>query len=578
VSYCINPNCNQRQNPDYAETCLYCGTSLIIHDRIRLIKPIRVLSEDPFAYHTEVFEIDDSGTQWHKKDNWQRQRIMKVLTWNRPELLSLFQREAEALRRIKHPRIPWSTIDDYFTFTPTTCPELHCLAMQKIEGQNLHEWILSYGKISQSQALRWLRQLFEILDYVHSAGYFHRDIKPSNIIVQPDGQLALIDFGGVREVTGTFLSKLRGGGKTDTIRNYAVTGVRTPNFSPLEQFNGVAVPQSDFFAVGRTFVYCLTGTDLTNLKSEPKTGRLIWRNKAAQIDSILANFLDELMAPYPGDRPQTTQIILHRLKSLPLRSKLGRLVRSKPFIISAALLGIATSFGLFKLGTSVMSLYYFDLAYRNQDRPKLAKKYYESAIYWNPKDSIAYNNLASICQQLHDDECVRNSYKSFFKLNPNDWVGYYGLGNFYDDQGKYDLAQQQYEIAIQKGGNDAILAINNLARLKNKVGKYTDAIQLATQGLKLAKDPDDQAALYKNLGWAKFKLKNYNEAIVNLHKATDLDPQRADAYCLLAQSLDAIGNHSDAQSYWEVCLIVKSDLPEVQSWRQIILQKIFNSK
>ncbi|BAB78314.1 4-Cys prefix domain-containing protein (plasmid) [Anabaena sp. FACHB-709] len=48
MSYCINPLCAQRQNPDDVETCLYCGTSLLINDRIRLIKPLRLLTDNPY--------------------------------------------------------------------------------------------------------------------------------------------------------------------------------------------------------------------------------------------------------------------------------------------------------------------------------------------------------------------------------------------------------------------------------------------------------------------------------------------------------------------------------------------------
>lgn len=579
MSYCINPNCNQRQNPDDAEVCLSCGTSLLINERIRLIEPLRVLPEDPFGCFTEIFEIDDVGSEWHIKDEWQRQRIMKVLTWNRPELLSLFEREAQALRRIHHPNIPRSTIDDYFTFVPTTCPKLYCLVMQRFEGQNLAQWISTYGRISQSQALQWLRQLFEILDFVHHAGYFHRDIKPSNIIVQPNGQLALIDFGGVREVTDTYLAKISGGGKTDTGWGYEITAIRTPRYSPLEQINGQAVPQSDFYAVGRTFVYCVSGIQLGELPTDGKTGRLIWRNKAPQIDQPLADFLDELMAPFPSQRPQTTQIVLQRLERLPLKSKLNRVVKSKPFIISAAILVLLSAFGLYNASTYLVSSFYFNQASRNKDRPEAAKKDYELAIKFNPQDVYAYNNLAVLCQQLRDYKCVTRSYELLFQKKPNMWEAHDGLGNFYDQQGKFDLAQQQYE-AARKSNKQAVQPISNLSRLNNIKGDYKTAIDLATEGLQLTKKPEFQAALFKNLGWALFEQKQYAEAKKYLQKATKLDSERTDAYCLLAQAQEALGEINDSKVSWEVCLVANanSNLPEVQAWRQQVLQRLWNQQ
>lgn len=109
MSYCINPLCEQRQNPNDIEKCLFCGTSLLINDRIRLIKPLRALSENPFSY-TEVFEVDDAGTQWNPD---RRQRVMKVLKMNSPKLVELMERESLSLRLIHHPNIPKSTLDDF---------------------------------------------------------------------------------------------------------------------------------------------------------------------------------------------------------------------------------------------------------------------------------------------------------------------------------------------------------------------------------------------------------------------------------------------------------------------------------
>jgi serine/threonine protein kinase len=157
---------------------------------------------------------------------------MKVLKCGDQKLLELIRRESLALQLIRHPNIPTSTIDDYFTFTPhDSSLELHCLIMQKFEGQNLEQWIESSGRIPQSLALKWLKQMVEILDIVHKSGFFHRDIKPDNIIAQPNGQLALVDFGGVRRVTNTYLAKVGGSGETSmgTSSGYELMGKLSHN-------------------------------------------------------------------------------------------------------------------------------------------------------------------------------------------------------------------------------------------------------------------------------------------------------------------------------------------------------------
>ena len=613
MNYCINPLCNQRQNYDEAESCSACGTPLLINDRIRLVEPLRPLNEDPFNYF-EVFEVDDAGTQWNPV---RERRVMKVLKWNDKKLVELIRRESLALQLIRHPNVPSSTIDDYFTFTPlNNSLELHCLIMQKIEGQNLRQWVNSYGRISQSLAIQWLKQLVEILDLVHRSGFFHRDIKPDNIIIQPNGQLALIDFNGVRRVTNTYLAKVSSSGGTSTGigSGYEITDIKTANYSPLEQINGQAVPQSDFYALGKTFVYLVTGISLSRLKTDQKSGRLIWRYKAPHIDKPFADFLDELMSPFPGQRPQNTQIVLQRLERIPFQTKLHRIVRTKSFkvgVISLSLLVLVGTYKAslpgvanylfeqgkkaqlenrpldaqkdFQLATklnpnvtySVSSFFFGQASRYQQDNPKLARKYYELAIIYNPNDIDAYNNLALVCQQVKDLQCISNSYENLFKLKPNSWEGHYNLGSFYDDRGEYELAEQQYRLAIKLNSNSAVDAMTNLSRLLNKKGKYAEANALSLQALAKTKNSLAQAAAYKNIGWSRFKQKRYLEAEDYLHKATNLDAQRVDAYCLLAQVQEALGEISEARISWEVCLIAQSSLPEVQVWRQQILHRLW---
>ena len=609
MGYCINPLCKQRQNPDDVSHCLLCGTSLLINDRICLVKPLRELTENPFSY-MEVFEVDDAGTQWNPR---RKRRVMKVLKWNTPQLVDLIERESLTLRLIEHPCIPKSTIDDFFTFIPNNSSlTLHCLIMDKFEGENLEQWLESNGRISQSVALQWLRQLVEILDEVHRTEIFHRDIKPSNIILQSSGQLALIDFGVARRVTDTYLAKVSGSGGSSTGRGgrYEITSVSTPRYSPLEQVNGQAVPQSDFYALGRTFVQLVTGIQLMDLPTDKKTGNLIWREQTPQIDKPFADFLDELMAPLPGQRPQTTRVILQRLEKLPQQIKNYRLANSKVFQYSKYTLIVLGFFGCVFLSIPVVANYlvtqgqkleaannsqgaqdffywaikirsqsnrtissfYFDKAVRSTKDLELAKKYYELAIKYNNRDADAYSNLAFICQQLNQDDCAINNYENSFKLKPDNWESRFGLALFYDDRRMYDLAEKQYILAIEMS-KEAIPAINNLSRLKILDGKYDVAISLAKSGLQKTENIKFKSTLYKNLGWAKLELKRYAEAKADLEKSTKLDA-RTDAYCLLAQAQEALGEINDARLTWEICLIAESNQLEVQQWRLQILKRL----
>lgn len=611
MSYCINPLCNHRQNhnSDHVEECLSCGTSLLINDRIRLVKPLRALTNDPYNY-IEVFEVDDAGTQWNPV---RKQRVMKVLKWNSPKLVELIERESLCLQKIRHSGIPRSTIDDFFTFVPSNNSlTLHCLVMDKIEGQNLEQWLESNSPISQSLSLEWLQHLVDILDTVHRSNFFHRDIKPSNIILKPSGQLALVDFGAARQVTDTYLAKVSGSGGTSTGRGgrYEITAISTPLYSPLEQVNGKAVPQSDFYALGRTFVYLTTATQLIDLPTDKKTGNLVWRDKAPQIEKPLADFIDELMASLPGQRPQTTEVIVQRLEKLPKQIKNYRLANSKVFKYSKYTLMVLGFFGgvflsiplaanylvtqgqkleaannsqeaqeFFSLAIKIspqlkveVAEFYFGKASRNLDNPKIARKYFNQVIKYNPKDASAYSNLALVCQDLRDSKCVIESYEKAFRLKPNSWESHYGLGKFYEDQEKYDLAQKEYKIAIEQS-DEAVLAVASLSRLKNKNNEHDAAVNLALKGLKKTTDPEIQAALYKDLGWARLRQNKLGQAKKYLEEAIKLDG-RTDAFCLLSQVEEASGNIDTARIYIEGCMLAKSNLPEVFNWRQELLNRI----
>ncbi len=300
VIYCINPKCGQRENLDNLECCQACSTPLLIENRYRLILPLRPLSARAQA---ELFEVEDLGVEAAKGS---RYKVLKVLKKNDATLVRLFKQEAEILRKLNHPGIPKIQLgDSYFSVSlPRTSKLLHCLVMEKIEGENLEDWINKNGVVSQEQALNWLKQLLEILDYLHQHQYFHRDIKPANIMLRPDGQLVLIDFGTVREMTQTYIVKI--GGKEE------VTCVWSAGYTPEEAIHGNAVPQSDFYALGRTFVYLLTGKSPLELAEE--SGKLNWRDSAPKLSPLVADWIDYLMASSPLQRPPNTSFILKCLE------------------------------------------------------------------------------------------------------------------------------------------------------------------------------------------------------------------------------------------------------------------------
>lgn len=308
MSYCLNPSCENPSNPENAnqDFCQSCACDLLLNKRYRGIKK---LGEGGCAFTYEVCEVDDNG-----RDNGTR-KVLKILHKKDPKRIELFAREARLLKRLRHRGIP--RFKDYF-IEEAGIYTLHCLVMEKIEGMDLEKWFKDRGNqpITQEQAIYWLSQLTGIIDTLHQNHCIHRDIKPSNIMLKNDGQLVLIDFGAVREINNTnpAITDNTNQAITDE-KEQTKTQVGTRNYMPDEQNYGEAFLESDFYALGRTFLELLTG----KLKSELDknidryTGKLEWPQFAPQVSKSLADLIDDLIAPFAVQRPKNTKELRKRL-------------------------------------------------------------------------------------------------------------------------------------------------------------------------------------------------------------------------------------------------------------------------
>ncbi|TVP64623.1 MAG: hypothetical protein EA342_15950 [Leptolyngbya sp. LCM1.Bin17] len=301
MSLCINPLCSQPNHPDngVSATCCACGSELLLQGRYRVMRLIS--SQSGFGWIYEAYERHQP-------------KILKVLkqSYNsNPKVLELFRREAQVLSQLNHPGVPKVEAEGYFRYWPQDSAQpCHCLVMEKIDGPNLKQWMIQQGNhpISEKQALLWMTQLTDVLHLIHQHNYFHRDIKPDNVMLRSSGQLVLVDFGAAREMTQTYMAQL---GDSD------ITAVSSAGYTPPEQEQGQAVPQSDFYAMGRSLIYLITAklpSDPTIY--DPRTNGFRWRPLAPQISPPLADLIDDLIAPAAAQRPQSTGEILARLAQI----------------------------------------------------------------------------------------------------------------------------------------------------------------------------------------------------------------------------------------------------------------------
>ncbi|MBL0148572.1 MAG: serine/threonine protein kinase [Ideonella sp.] len=136
------------------------------------------------------------------------------------------------------------------------------LAMEYIDGQPIDAWCEAQG-LDVPARLRLFVQVIRAVAYAHGRLVVHRDLKPSNVLVTPDGQAHLLDFG---------IAKLLGDVAANEPGLTQQQGrVMTPHYASPEQVAGEAITvQSDVYSLGVLLYELLTGL----LPIEPKRGTL----------------------------------------------------------------------------------------------------------------------------------------------------------------------------------------------------------------------------------------------------------------------------------------------------------------
>ncbi|MEA2553753.1 MAG: hypothetical protein QOJ65_1929 [Fimbriimonadaceae bacterium] len=168
-------------------------------------------------------------------------------------------------------------------------------AIEHIPGATtLEDLLRRETRLDAAGATDILYQLLEILEVLHSKGFLHRDIKPSNILVAPNGEITLIDFGAAREW------------HADATVHHTV--LFTPGYAPLEQLSprGRRGPATDIYAVCATAYHMLTGAPPEDAAERAHGSALIpLRDYRPEVDSALASALEAGLSQRYEDRPQS---------------------------------------------------------------------------------------------------------------------------------------------------------------------------------------------------------------------------------------------------------------------------------
>jgi serine/threonine-protein kinase len=263
-------------------------------------------------------------------------------------------REARLASKLNHPHI--CTIYDVGEAEGQTY-----IAMELVEGQPLSARVAD-GPLPIEQILRYGQQMADALAHAHGRGVVHRDFKSANVVVTPDGQVKVLDFGLAKRLTGEELTE------ATTVSRHSLTApgmvAGTLAYMAPEQLKGQpADARSDIWALG-VVLYELaagqrpfqgqTGFELTGaILNQPPTAL------PPSVPAPLAGVIDRCLAKEPGERYQqgtevraaleavaagqasgtwlTWRVVLHRQRRLLLGAAAGALAL---VIIAAVLFGL----------------------------------------------------------------------------------------------------------------------------------------------------------------------------------------------------------------------------------------------
>ena len=233
-------------------------------------------------------------------------RLERLDSW---KSLELFEREAEALGALSHPRIP--RLVELFATDGTRTEALGqglrvsaalegwqaprgvrvVLVQSYVAGRPLQRILDAGERLDPAATERLARDLLAILEYLHTRPQpvIHRDLKPSNVIIDDTGAAHLIDFGAIQ-------NRIRGAAEAGS------TMVGTFGYFPQEQILGRAVPSSDLYALGMTLLAALTGRPPEEQAVDAGTGKV---QAPPGLPGPLARLLHVVLEPAPMARPAT---------------------------------------------------------------------------------------------------------------------------------------------------------------------------------------------------------------------------------------------------------------------------------
>ena len=169
------------------------------------------------------------------EDSWLSKRVALKIPHNQKMDFNKLLEEPKLMATLDHPHI-------IKLLTVEKTGDVMYLVMEYVNGRNLKERLAS-GPLPAAEAVEIARAILDALAHAHAKGVVHRDLKPANILITPEAQVKITDFGTAHAL----------GSGEETV------AAGTLYYMPKEQLLGRAVPASDLYSVGVLLFEMLTG-------------------------------------------------------------------------------------------------------------------------------------------------------------------------------------------------------------------------------------------------------------------------------------------------------------------------------
>lgn len=431
--------------------------------------------------------------------------------------ISLLRNEVDILKTLHHPYLP--QVYDFIEYEGNLYT-----VIDYIDGYDLNYYINNNWQFTESQLIKWLKQLCEVLSYLHSRNpqILHTDIKPGNIIITTGGDICLIDFG---------ISLYN----TDVIKGlseYYSSPEQYNNFYYLQYGEGTYCQldeRTDIYSLGATFYHLMTG-----IRPDVKNNEQISISQySLPYSEALVSIMEKSMQYDINSRFRDADAMLHAIDNIrkqDSRYKKYILIQIVSSVIAAVL--IVSGVLLIVGGYQQKAKNDFENEYNtflqqadSGDSSKAAQLGMHILNNGEYSAVIGTDQRADILQKIADCFYINEDYYNaahYYELELN-----YNKSELVSrdlilsliKEGSSDKAQKYIDETKSRYPDSAVLAVIE-AQLCYVNGDYAQSAEIVVQNeSKLSSDAENRYAAYIIKGDSYTALKMYSEAVEAYNEA-----------------------------------------------------------